>query len=67
MKILVIVELEKHIVNAYILYNIICKFCHRHKLCLVILLLINKSSEISFYSTILFFDLAIYLRIEYYR
>lgn len=47
------------------IFNIIIgKLSYRKKLSLIILLIINKSPMINLYSIILFFDLAINLKIE---
>lgn len=59
-----IVELKQYMTSTSILCIIICKFCYRQELYLVILLLFDKSSEVSLYCIVLPFGLVIYLRIE---
>ena len=58
------IKLKKYIANTYIFGIIVNKFCYRKKLCLVILFKVDKSLEIDFYYSILFFDLAIYFKIK---
>ena len=58
------VEFEKSVAGANILGIIIGKLCHGKKLCLIILLKVDKGSEIGFYFTILFLCLIVHLRLE---
>ena len=55
------IELEKYMAGAGILGVVVGKFYHRKKLCLIILLKVNKNSEVNFYHTILPFDLIVHL------
>ena len=50
--------------GANILGIIIGKLCYEKKLCLIILLKVDKDLEISFYHNIMPLDLAIYLWIK---
>ena len=59
-----IIELKRCIANANIFGIIISKLYHKKKLYLIILLEINKNLEISFYYTILPFNLAVNLYVE---
>ena len=59
-----ILELKKYVASASIFNIIISKFYYKKKLYLIILFKIDKSLKISFYYTILSFDLAIYFKIE---
>ena len=59
-----IVELEGHIANANILSIIVGKLYHRKKLCLIILLKVDKNLEIGFHCAILPFDLTVRLWME---
>ena len=59
-----IVKFEKCMANANILGIIISKFCYKKKLCLIILLKVDKGSKIGFYCIILFLNLVICLQIE---
>ena len=58
------IELEKYIVNIGIFGIIVGKFYYKKKPCLIILLKVNKGLKISFYHTILSFDLTIRLWIK---
>lgn len=58
------VEFKKYKANTCIFGIVVYKFCHRQKLCPIILLLINKYLEINLYCAILPFNLAIYLNIK---
>ena len=58
------VELKKYMANNYIFYIIIYKFHYRQKLCLVILLPIDKLFELSFHYIILSLGLAICLKMK---
>lgn len=60
-----IVELQKRRAGICILDIITHKFCYRWEPCLVMLLLIDKSTKISFYYDILPFSLALRLRMKY--
>lgn len=61
------IELKKNIANTNILSIIIGKFNHWEKPNPIILLIINKRSEISLYYTILPIGLTISLRVKYSR
>ena len=50
--------------NASILGIIVGELCHEKKLCLIILLKVDKGLEVGFYCIILPLCLAIHLRIE---
>ena len=50
--------------NIGIFSIIISEFCYKKKLYLIILSKVDKNLKISFYYTILLFNLTIYLRIE---
>ena len=58
------VELKRRVTGARIFRIIVSKFGHREKPCPVILLVIDKGSEICFYRTIFSFGLAIGLWME---
>ena len=58
------VELKKHVTSANILGIIIDKFYQRKKLCLIILLNVNKDLEIYFHYAILLFGLIVRLCVE---
>ena len=58
------IKLKKHIIDASIFGVIIGKLSHREELCLIILIEVDKGSNIDFYCAILLFSLAIYLRVE---
>ena len=58
------IKLKKCVVDASILIIIIGKLCYKKKSCRIILLKIDKDSEIGFYYTILLFSLAICLQIK---
>ncbi len=49
--------------NVYIFYSVVGEFSYWKKSSLIILLIIDKNSKISFYYTVLFFSLAINLKI----
>lgn len=53
--------------GASAFYMIISKFSYWQDPSLVILLIINKNTKISFYNTVLSFDLAISLRIKSHK
>lgn len=55
------VEFKKHITGTYILYNIVSKFSYKKKLSPVVLLIVDKSSNIDFYNIISLFGLVISL------
>ena len=61
MRIISIVKLKKYIANISIFDIIISKYYYKKKLYLIILFKINKNTKISFYCTILFLNLAVYL------
>ena len=63
-KMIFAIELKKHIISICIFNIIIDKFCCKKKLCSVILFSINKSLKVDLYHLILFFDLAIYIKIK---
>ena len=56
-----IIELERCVAGASILSIIVGKLRYGKKLCPIILLKIDKDSEINFHHTILLFSLAIHL------
>ena len=58
------IELKKCVANASNFGIIVGKICYEKKSCLLILLKIDKSLEVGFYYTILFFDLTICLWVE---
>ena len=58
------IKLKKCVAGASILDNIIGKLCYKKKPCLIIWLEVDKGLEVSFYYTILPFNLTIYLWIE---
>ena len=58
------IEPEKYVAGTTIFGIIIGKLYHKKKPCLIILLKVDKSSEIGFDYTILPLNLAIYLRVE---
>ena len=58
------VEFKRHIAGASILGIIIGKFCYKKKPCLIILLKVDKNSEVGFHYAILPFGLIVYLWIE---
>ena len=59
-----VIEFKRYITGTDIFNIIINKLCYRKKLYSIILFEINKNLKISFYYTILSFNLAIYLWIE---
>ena len=59
-----IIELKKYVASTGIFGIIIGKFCYKKKLYLIILLKVDKNLKISFYYTILPFNLVVYLRIK---
>ena len=61
---MIVIKFKRHITSINIFYIIISKLSHLKESYLVILLKINKNLEISFYYTILFFSLAIYLKLK---
>lgn len=61
---IVVIELKKCVASTRIVCIIICKFCYKQELCLVILLLIDKNPEVGFYGVVLPLTLAISLQIE---
>ena len=58
------IELKRYVAGIGILGDVIGKLCSGKKLCLIILLKVDKSLEISFYYTILPLCLALYLWVE---
>lgn len=58
------IELERRMVNTCILSIFICKFSHEYELCLMILLLVNKSIKLNFYYVVWSVSLNVYLRME---
>ena len=58
------IELEKYVAGASIFDIVISKLCHKKKSCLIILLKVDKSSEVSFYYTILSLSFAVCLWIK---
>ena len=63
-RVIPVIEFKKHVASASIFGIIISKFRHKKKPCLVILFEIDKSSKISFYYTILLFNLIVCLWIK---
>ena len=58
------IELKKYVVGNDILGVIVGKLHYEKKLCLIILLKVDKNSKVNFYYTILPLSLAIYLQVE---
>ena len=58
------IELEKYMAGASILSIVVGKLRYEKKLCPIILLKVDKSSEIGFHCTFLPLSLAIYLQLE---
>ena len=58
------IEFEKCVANADILGIVVSKLRYGKKLCLIILLKVDKGSEVGFYHTILLLSLAVRLRVE---
>ena len=58
------IELERCVASTSILGIVVSDLCHEKKPCPIILLKVDKSSEVSFHGTILPLSLAIYLRVE---
>ena len=59
-----VIELKRHMAGISIFNIIIGKFRYKKKLCLVILFQIDKNSKVSFYYTILPFDLTVCLWVK---
>ena len=58
------IEFKRCIISASILGVVVSKFRHKKKLCLIILLKVDKSLEINFYYIVLPLSLAVHLRVE---
>ena len=58
------IELKKCVANASIFGIVVGKFCYGKKPCPIILLKVDKGSEVGFHYTILPFSLAVCLRME---
>ena len=58
------IELEKYVAGAGIFDIVVSKLHYKKKPCPIILLEVDKDSEIGFYYTILSLSLAIRLRVE---
>ena len=58
------IKLKRYVVGTGILGIIVGKLRHKKKPCLIILLKLDKSSEVGFYCTILPLRLAVRLQIE---
>ena len=58
------IELKKCVVGASILGIVVSKLYHGKKLCPIILLEVDKGSEVGFHCAILSFDLTIRLWVE---
>ena len=58
------IELERCVAGAGILGIVVSELCHGKKSCLIILLEVDKNSEVSFYRTILSLSLAVRLWVE---
>ena len=61
---MLVIELKKCIANDSILDVIINKFHYKKKLYPIILLKVDKDSEVDFHHTILLFSLAVYLQVQ---
>ena len=61
---IIAIEVKKYMANIFIFCIIICEFYYKQEICLIILFLINKYLEVSFYYIILYLILAIYLKIK---
>ena len=59
-----VIELERYVANAGIFGIVVSKLYHGKKPCPIILLEVNKGSEVGFYCTILLLNLAVRLWIE---
>ena len=57
-------ELEKCMASAGILIIVVSELCYKKKPCPIILLEVNKGSEVGFYCTILSLSLAVRLQVE---
>lgn len=62
---IVVVELKKRMCSIHILSIVICKFSHGQEFCSVVLLSIDKNTQISLHYTVLSLDLTVYLRMKY--
>ena len=58
------IELEKYVAGAGILGIVVSKLRHGKKPCPIILLEVDKGSEVGFHRTILPLNLAVRLRVE---
>ena len=58
------IKFKRCVVGAGIFGIIVSELCHRKKPCPIILLEVNKSSEIGFHRTILPLSLAVRLQVE---
>ena len=58
------IEFKRYIASAGIFGIVVGKLHNEKKLCLIILLEVNKSSEIGFYHIILLFNLAVCLWVK---
>lgn len=58
---IVIIEFKRRIASICIFNIIVSKLSYRQEFCLIILFLIDKSTKISLYFDILFFNLAVCL------
>lgn len=58
------IELKRCIANICILSIVKYRVCHKHEPCLVFLLSIDNSIQISFYGIILSLGLTVYLQIK---
>ena len=58
------IEFKKCVANISIFGIIIGKLCYKKKLYLIILLKVDKNSEVDFYYTILPLSLAVYLWVK---
>lgn len=61
---ILIIQRKFYVICTYIFGILVCKFSLEQDFCILVLLLINKNSKISFYYDILILSLAIYLRIK---
>ena len=58
------IELERHLFCTGVSYVIINKFFYRYEFCLIVLFIINKDFEISFYYAVLLLSLVISLKVK---
>ena len=61
------IELKRYVASASVLGIVIGKLCHRKKPCPIILIKVDKGSEVGFHCTILPFGLPVCLGVESVR